>query len=129
MSIASRTTTATFKISPTTRRKAAPEPVGRVPRVARLMALAIRFDGLLRSGAVRNQAELAAVGHVTRARVTQILNLLHMAPDIQEQLLHLPAVRRGRDPISEGMLRPIAARVSWAEQRLAWLTLIESVHT
>ncbi len=63
-------------------------PAGRVPRVSRLVALAIKFDGLLGSGAVRDQAELAELGHVTRARVTQIMNLLHLAPDIQDELLH-----------------------------------------
>lgn len=58
-------------------------PAGRVPRVARLMALAIRFDDLIRSGAITDQADLARLGHVSRARVTQIMNLLHLAPAIQ----------------------------------------------
>lgn len=93
---------------------------GRVPRVARLMALAIRFDALVREGAVSTQAELAAVGHVTRARVTQIMNLLHLAPDLQEAILHLSAVRGGRDPITEHDLRPIAAEVDWDMQRRLW---------
>jgi len=51
-----------------------------VPRVARLMALAIHMDQMLRDGVVRDQAELARLGHVTRARLTQILNLLSLAP-------------------------------------------------
>jgi hypothetical protein len=84
------------------------------------MALAIRFDALVREGAVSTQAELAAVGHVTRARVTQIMNLLHLAPDLQEAVLHLPPIRAGRDPITEHDLRPIAAKVQWAEQRRMW---------
>jgi hypothetical protein len=93
---------------------------GRVPRVARLMALAIRFDALVREGTVSTQADLAAVGHVTRARVTQIMNLLHLAPDLQEAILDLPPVRAGRDPITEHDLRPIAAEVEWAVQRSLW---------
>ena len=60
---------------------------GRVPRVARLMALALRFDELIRSGAVKNQAELARLGHVSRARVSQIMCLLLLAPDIQAPCL------------------------------------------
>ena len=70
----------------------APEvPVaGRVPRVARLMALAIRCEGLLRRGEVKDYATLARLGNVTRARITQIMNLLHLAPDLQEALLFLP---------------------------------------
>ena len=84
-------------------------PAGRVPRVSRLMALAIRFDQLIRDGVVADQAELARLGHVSRARLTQIMNLLNLAPDIQEQLLHLPRVQQGRDPVTERELRPICA--------------------
>jgi len=95
-------------------------PSGRVPRISRQMALAIKFDGLLRSGAVRDQGELAALGHVSRPRVTQIMNLLHLAPDIQEELLSLPRVTSGRDPIGDHDLRPIAAEVEWGRQRRMW---------
>ena len=98
--------------------EATPEPpAGRVPRVSRLMALAIRFDQLIRDGVVIDQAELARVGHVTRARVSQIMNLLCLAPDIQEQILFLPATNRGRDAITEKQVRPIAAVPSWKKQR------------
>jgi hypothetical protein len=61
-----------------------------IPRIARLMALAIRFDGLLRGETFRDYAELARLGHVTRARMTQIMKLLDLAPDIQEHILFLP---------------------------------------
>lgn len=98
-------------------------PPGRVPRVARLMALAIRFDSLLREGAVGTQAELAAVGHVTRARVTQIMNLLHLAPDIQEAILNMPPVMSGRDPFGEHELRSLVSMVEWPRQREAWRAL------
>ncbi|MGD9691080.1 MAG: hypothetical protein AB7K52_15585 [Phycisphaerales bacterium] len=120
----SLTTTARFVPGgKTTRAGAAPEEaIGRVPRVSRLMALAIRFDGLVRSGAVTTQAELAAVGHVTRARVTQIMNLLHLAPDLQEAILFLPLVTAGKDPLTEHDLRPIAAEVEWGRQRRLWQT-------
>ena len=93
---------------------------GRVPRVSRLMALAIRFDKLLDEGVVTDQAELARLGYVTRARLTQIMNLLHLAPDIQEALLFLPRVERGREPIRERQLRPIAAVLDWRKQRRMW---------
>ena len=97
----------------------APTP-GNLPRVTRLMALAIRFDGLIREGEVRDLAEIARLGHVTRARVTQIMNLLHLAPDIQEAILSLPRTESGRDPITERDLRPIAAIVDWRKQRREW---------
>ena len=49
--------------------------------------------------------------------MSQILNLALLAPDIQEELLHLPRVVDGRNPIHEKMLRPIAAKVDWRKQR------------
>ena len=65
-------------------------PKGRVPRVARLMALAIRFDGLIREGVVADQAELARLGRVSRARLTQIdvqnCVVFHLITSSNEQL-------------------------------------------
>lgn len=97
-----------------------PAPLGRTHRITRLMALAIRFDKLIREGQISDQAELARLGHITRARVTQIMNLLLLAPDIQEDILHLPLVKRGRDPLRERHLRPITAVLDWRKQRRLW---------
>ena len=93
---------------------------GRVPRIARLMALAIRFEELVRSGAVRDYAELARLGQVSRARVTQIMSLLHLAPDLQEKILFLPRVQSGRDRIHLHKLRALTALLDWQEQRRRW---------
>lgn len=98
-------------------------PAGRIPRVSRLMALAIRFDQLIRDGVVTDQADLARLGHVTRARLTQIMNLLSLAPDIQEAILFLPATERGRESVTERDLRPIAALADWRMQRRMWSDL------
>ena len=87
------------------------------------MALAIRFERLMREGVVADQSELARLAHVTQPRMTQIMNLLHLAPDIQEALLFLPRVVEGKDAITEKMLRPIAAEVDWERQRRTWRTL------
>lgn len=91
-----------------------------MPRVAKLIALAIRFQRLIRDGVVADQAELARLGHVSRARLTQIMNLLSLAPDIQEEILHLPATERGRDAVTEKVLRPIAAIADWGKQKRMW---------
>jgi hypothetical protein len=99
---------------------AANEDVGRVPWISKFMALAIRFDGLIRDGVVTDQAELARLGHVSRARVTQIMNLLQLAPDIQEELLFLPRTQQGRDQIQERSLRSIAITADWRKQRQRW---------
>jgi hypothetical protein len=104
--------------------EAAPVPPGRVPRVARLMALALRFDELVRTGQVASYSALASLGHVSRARVSQIANLLHLASDLQEALLFLPLTLRGRDPIILADLMPIAAAFDWRKQRRLWRKLL-----
>jgi hypothetical protein len=99
-------------------------PAGRVPRVARLMALALRLDELVRTGQVASYSALAALGQVTRARICQIMNLLYLAPDIQEALLFLPPTQRGRDAIILADLQPIAAAFDWRKQRRLWRRLV-----
>ncbi len=93
---------------------------GRTPRISKLMALAIQMEEMLRCGEVKDLAELALLGHVTQPRVSQILNLTLLAPEIQEELLHLPRVTTGRPEIHEKMLRPIAAEMDWDVQREMW---------
>lgn len=99
---------------------APPAPLGRVPRIARLMALAIRFDGLVRSGAVVDYVELARLGHVTRARVSQVMSLLYLAPMIQEEILFLSRIEAGRDRMVLRDLLPIAQLSDWDLQLRAW---------
>lgn len=90
------------------------------------MALAIKFDGLIRDGLVRDYADLARLGHVTRARATQIMNMLNLAPEIQEEILFLPPTTAGRDPISERALRRVTAVVRWDRQRRLWREMREA---
>ncbi len=100
---------------------------GRIPRVARLMALAIRLEALIAEGRVPNYAALASLAHVSRARITQITSLTLLAPDIQEAVLFLPPVEQGPDPITERDLRPIMAVPDWGRQRALWAALISPV--
>ncbi|MDX9789141.1 MAG: hypothetical protein RBT11_20370 [Desulfobacterales bacterium] len=93
---------------------------GNIPRVAKLLALAIRFEKLVKRGDIQDYADLARLGYVTRARITQIMNLLNLAPDIQEDILFLPNTTKGRDPILERDLRPVAAVPHWNRQRKMW---------
>jgi hypothetical protein len=102
-------------------------PVGRMPRVARLMALAIRCEKLIREGVVADQSELARFGQITTARMTQIMSLLNLAPDLQEQILLLPRTERGRDPVREADIRPIATTLDWRKQRRMWATLQQRI--
>lgn len=98
-------------------------PVGRTPRISKLMALALRFDRLINEGEITDQAELARLGQVSRARVTQIMNLLLLAPDIQEEILFLPRTLSGRDPIRERHIRPLTTVLDWRKQRRLWQEL------
>ena len=83
----------------------------RVPRIARLMALAITFQDLVDRGDVRDYADLARLGYVSRARLTQIMNLLLLAPDIQEGVLFGMGGH-------ERSLRTVCAAAYWPDQRL-----------
>jgi hypothetical protein len=87
------------------------------------MALALRFEELVRSGAIRDYAELARFGQVSRARLTQVMNLLHLAPDLQEKILFLPRVQSGRDRIHLDELQALTALLDWQEQRRRWNTM------
>jgi hypothetical protein len=84
------------------------------------MALAWRFEKLVQGGEVKDYAHLARLGRVTRARISQIMNLLQLAPDLQERLLFLTRPAQGRDPMHLARLQPVAAVLNWRRQRRLW---------
>jgi len=94
-----------------------------IPRVARLMALAIKFQDMVNRGEVRDYADLARLGYVTRARITQIMNLVNLAPDIQEAIL---LQRLTSKAVTERQLRSVTSEVSWQGQRQLWHNLSTS---
>src|SRR5260370_31588280 len=91
-----------------------------LPRVTRLLALALKFEGLVRSGTIPDYAELARRGWVTRARVTQIMNLLQLATPIQEEILSCSEAENERDPVSERALRRLTCIPLWSKQLELW---------
>ena len=93
----------------------------RIPRISRLMALAIKFQEMVDRGEVRDYADLARLGYVTRARITQIMNLLNLAPGIQEDILGANGSSAGQGPTTERQMRFIAKHVLWADQTRAWV--------
>ncbi|MCK4414404.1 MAG: hypothetical protein KAY32_12755 [Candidatus Eisenbacteria sp.] len=99
---------------------------GRIPRISRLMALAIHFDDLIRQGVVGNYSDLARLGGVTRARITQVMALLDLAPDIQEAILFLPRTTGGRDRVTERQVRYVLRAGDWDTQRARWATMLGS---
>jgi hypothetical protein len=98
-------------------------PLGRAPRIARLVALTHKLDGLVRSRAVKDYAELARLGHVSAARVSQIMMLSQLAPTIQEYLLFLSPDETGF--VSERELRTIAREPRWDRQRAIFERLLK----
>lgn len=99
---------------------------GRLPRVTQVLALAIQLDDAIQRGEAKDCADLARLGGVCRERVSQIMRLLCLAPDIQVELLYLPPTATGRYPVSERAAREIANILYWADQRQAWIRVKQS---
>lgn len=114
-----RRASVTFREAPP---PAPPGPVQRPARVARMLGLAHHIQRAIEAGTVPDQAAVARRLGLTRARVTQFLDLVLLALDIQEAILVLEAVD-GVEPITERALRAIARSPAWVEQRLGWGTL------
>src|SRR2546421_716920 len=97
----------------------------RVSWLARLMALALRFVSLLLDGVVKISLPLARLGHVSQARISQILSLLHLAPDIQEAILFRSRPERGRVRLDMRKVLPLTKVMDWVRQRRLWRKLSE----
>ena len=98
-----------------------PEP--KTPRVAELLCKAIEWRALLTSDAVSNQAAIARREGLSRARVTQILGLLRLAPEIQHHILSMPRTV-GCPTISERVLRSITLFQDRQQQRHAFADIL-----
>ena len=96
-----------------------PEPVYRPARIAQMLALAHRLEAAIERGDYADRADVARQLGFTRARITQLLDLTLLAPDIQEQVLDLEAID-GREPLTERGLREVVRHEGWAEQRAVW---------
>ena len=117
--------TYTVDLSAKPPRRATQAAIGRVPRVARMLALAHKIDGMIGSGEIKNLSDASRRLGVTRARMTQIMNLSLLAPEIQEMILDLRPIGSRRDPISERALRKLAAEPHWESQRPMWSRRLE----
>jgi hypothetical protein len=102
-----------------------PPPVFRTPRITKYMALAIHLQGLIDDNKVLDYSHIASLAGLTRARITQIMNLNLLAPRIHEDIIFLPKIRQGSDPISERAIRSIALEPRWDKQITAWKEISE----
>lgn len=108
--------------TPKSKKSGAP---AKLPHITKLMALAIRLEHLLASGQVKDQAEIARTAGITRARVTQIINLTQLAPDIQEAILNLEPTTDHVPRFREREVRTIAIVPNWETQRVLWKRLVK----
>lgn len=88
----------------------------RPARVAIMLAVAHKIAAAIARGQLRGQSDAAQRLRVTRARVTQLLGLLTLAPDLQERVLFLEAVD-DVEPLTEQAFRKVTRALRWAEQR------------
>lgn len=75
----------------------------------------IEWQALLASGKIASQADIARREGITRARVTQVMGMLRLAPEIQEQILSIPDSVLS-PPVTERLLRPIEAITDHRDQ-------------
>jgi len=112
-----------FQLRPRCRKeaaKASAAEAGKLPRVAEVLALGIQFEDMIRRGIARDHADLGRLGCISQERISQIMRLVWLAPEIQQEILTLPRTPRGRFPIGEVALRRIASQALWSEQRRMW---------
>lgn len=91
------------------------------------MALAIRLEHLLATGQIKDQAEIARAAGITRARLTQIINLANLAPDIQQAILDLEPTTDHVPRLREREVLTIAILPNWENQRLMWKRLVKRI--
>ncbi len=90
------------------------DPKARPVRAARMLALAHHIERLVEAGELADYAAAARALGLTRARLTQVMSLLLLAPEIQERLLVGDLV------VTERSLRAVLRVPEWAEQQRLW---------
>jgi hypothetical protein len=111
-----------FQLRPHSKEKSAAPGTerGKLPRVAEVLSLAIGFDDMVRRGLAKDHSDLARLGCISKERVSQIMRLVWLAPDIQQEILTLPRTPLGRFHVGEVALRQVASKMLWEEQRAEW---------
>lgn len=95
----------------------------KLQRITRLMALAIRFDEMIRTNEANDLVDLARRAKVSQPRMSQIMALNLLAPDIQKSLLDLPPLKVGKPFLHEKRLRSLTGIIDWDVQREEWLNI------
>lgn len=98
-------------------------PEGRLPPIARYRALASDYTECIHQGLVPHYAEIATLGHATRGRVSQIMNLRLLVPEIDEKRITKNRVIEGRDSRSLYQFQQSAGGNNGKNQRKEWRAL------
>lgn len=98
-----------------------------LPRIARLMALALKFDAQVESRELKDYADIARLGQISSSRISKVMSLTLLAPDIQEEILFLPQYTSGIDPWGERNILEIATEPLWSKQRERWQQIKDTV--
>ena len=106
-----------------TRQNEPDHPVENLPRLTRLLALAHRWNYLIEEGVVSDYAEIARMIGLSRARVTQIMDLLYLAPDIQEAILFSSSGEKLELDVPVRAIRQFTRIPDWKDQRKLWRSL------
>ena len=87
-----------------------------------MMALAHHFETAMEAGTIKGPSDAGRRIGITSERVTQVLTLRYLAPDIQEDVLFLE-ITEGGEPFTENDLRKVARVLSWPLQRSLYARL------
>lgn len=101
------------------------KPGPRIPRITRLMALAIKLQEMIDRGEIQDYVDIARLGYITRARASQIMNLTLLAPDIQEEILGWTSEVGRVLSVTEHEVRSLIRYTSWERQREVWKQLCQ----
>ena len=100
--------------------RARPAARSRPARVACMLAFAHRIEEELDGGRFASASEVARLLGVSRNRISQLLRLTRLAPDIQAEILFLETT--GHEPVREKWLfEDVAVHLDWNDQRAAWV--------
>lgn len=115
-----------FETKKQTRVRQRQEVEARYPaRIARQLALAHALQRRVDAGEFADYATMSRALGLTRARITQLMDLLLLAPDIQEEILFMQA-EPGEQPIAERTLRTVVQSLDWPGQRVRWRALLSN---
>ncbi len=100
-----------------------PEPVLRPARIAMILALARKYERMVNSRKVESFTDLAMKSGLTKARISQLMDLTLLAPDLQRVIMRLQSTD-GIEPVTERGIRKLVNVVGWGEQRREWGRMI-----